>query len=370
MEEDEGDLGEMFPPEPAPEPAMDYDSTSPPPAMDEGTLPQPRTPQTEAEPEPEGESLLGTGTREEDNNGAEASPEKLGLLQRIADLNRALEEAVRTRDFAAAWRVQREIEETQALVGRVEEFDARLAQLHAEMRERADSQDYYTAGYLQEELRHLLAHKSEMVDADTRIAALVIAALSHAQNPESLERALSTQKDISQLEKRKAFLADKDAQKAEIRQDIHAAVVDKRYADADELLKKLEQVEETREDDEETSPEEEDAKAQAAGQQHLRRPSQTQRAAGPPGATTAAAAAATSPVAREAAGQPSHDVVANLASLIWESSHQGPGSAQSVRQSPRSTLQIDPQHNRRLRNFYQKYNQSKLPSVCAALQVC
>eukprot|EP00659_Diplonema_papillatum_P020711 gene20711-31915_t len=61
--------------------------------------------------------------------------------------------------------------------------------------------------------------------------------------------------------------------------------------------------------------------------------------------------------------QASDDVVANLAHLIWQSTHDSPH-----RSSSGLMPEVDPRHRRRLLNFYQKYNPSKLPSVTDCLK--
>eukprot|EP01064_Diplonema_japonicum_P018296 TRINITY_DN26992_c0_g1_i1.p1 TRINITY_DN26992_c0_g1~~TRINITY_DN26992_c0_g1_i1.p1 ORF type:complete len:387 (+),score=85.26 TRINITY_DN26992_c0_g1_i1:34-1194(+) len=324
----------------------DYPSdamTSPPPDM--GALgmmtPQDRTVEEEPEPEAGLEELI-SDDLEQDN-----------VEERLAALHTEIGEAVTQQDFARAWRLQKEVEMTEQLKIKLSAFDDKIAAAIRGMHEAASSQRYIEAEQFKEEIEAVKAHKREVTSVETQIAKLEIQSLVHATNPDGgLQAALGVKSQIEGLSKRREVILEKEAKLAAARANLRHAVSMKEYARAETLKNEL---------------------SALKGSELVAPPpnslaSNTNVPQNPD---------SFSPVFSQPSQQPvppaphvatrSDDVVTNLATLIWQTSQkdeQNPFLPQQTGDNREEHMRF----KRRLLNFYQKYNPSKLPSVTSCLE--
>eukprot|EP01059_Diplonema_ambulator_P017862 TRINITY_DN2996_c0_g1_i4.p1 TRINITY_DN2996_c0_g1~~TRINITY_DN2996_c0_g1_i4.p1 ORF type:complete len:374 (+),score=60.83 TRINITY_DN2996_c0_g1_i4:69-1124(+) len=314
----------------------DYPSeamTSPPPDMGSLGLATPGMGVRDEEPEPEAgiEELISDDMAEQGN-----------VEGRLAMLNKEIGDAVASQDFARAWRLQKEIEMTQKLKVKLAVFDEKIAVAFRAMHEAASGQRFMEAEQYKEEIDALKTHKKEIADIESEIARLEIQSLVHATNPEGgLQAALGVKSQIDGMQAKRAQAIEREERLAVVRQELRDAVLFKNYARAEQLKNQLA----TMRSDTVPLPQYQPSTTSPAPVF-----SHTLPAPAPP---------------------PHNDVVTNLATLIWQTSLKDGEPAIATQQPPISSPidhESQMRYKRRLMNFYQKYNPSKLPSVTSCLQ--
>eukprot|EP01063_Lacrimia_lanifica_P018733 TRINITY_DN25644_c0_g1_i1.p1 TRINITY_DN25644_c0_g1~~TRINITY_DN25644_c0_g1_i1.p1 ORF type:complete len:461 (+),score=178.74 TRINITY_DN25644_c0_g1_i1:55-1437(+) len=348
--------------------------------------------------------------------------------QRMDELMVRLQEAVGAKDFRKALQVQKEMELVTRSMETSDGFDKKIEAAEGAMLKAAERQSYLEAEQHREEVEFLKMHKDEVLELETQMLALEISFLQHttSQGKVDLHKAWDVRKEVELLEGIKDEMRRKEERLGDLREALRRALCERNFAGAETLKEQIQQLRNynpvtAMRPDLTPVPLPDDAQPPARSPSRAypepasAPPSQPPQANPPFDPRNPMSQAHPSfvpalpqlqaPHAPAPSAVAADDIVANLAAMIWRSScADGQAGAQApqlqglspMRRAPSAagtpglqSLGVPPgapadmgavsparsdwargegHYRRRLLNFYQHYNPSKLPSVRLALQ--